>query len=281
MRTVARKHLHPHSKADHGAEEKLQAIRDKRVTAKKGRSWMPGAKLNGSIRRERKKQMQDDYVHVSLISRPWTGSDADSEEDRKSHRAIFELWENFRDPAVDKLPIQVKVLGIWTALRERFGNKICVIGHRSGFIEGAGLIGIPIFYLNNERTTMGALPKEQDRFLYDASAVPDPESDRLRELADVMNTFIPVEALESRDENSKSTEPLHVPSGWIHELPAALFMFMCCPLESGRPAWTARVELMHQQRGQSWLRDRCNYIKSEKPGAPKYDELVQDTGLSA
>ena len=70
-------------------------------------------------------------------------------------REVDKLWEKFRDFNFDHLPVQIKILAIWTTLCERYHPNMCVIGHRSGFIEGAGLIGIPIFYLNNERRNIG------------------------------------------------------------------------------------------------------------------------------
>lgn len=185
--------------------------------------------------------------HVSFISRPWEAKSKDPKSAEPS-KECFEFWETFRDFQFDKLPVQVKILGIWTALCERYGDQICVIGHRSGFIEAAGRIGIPILYLNDERQSMGADPKQQSRLLFYASAVPCLEGDRLRELADVMNTLIPVEALKTRD-HPESIEILRVPNGLKQELKAAIFMYMCCRLPSELPAWTARVEMMHEKVG--------------------------------
>lgn len=87
-------------------------------------------------------------IHVSAISHPWRP--ASTKVDEMDNKAD-ELWAQFRDFNVDRLPTQVKILGIWTALRERYEDRMCVVGHRSGFVESAGLLGIPVFYLNNER----------------------------------------------------------------------------------------------------------------------------------
>jgi hypothetical protein len=97
--------------------------------------------------------------------------------------------------------------------------------------EAARLIGIPIFYLNK---FMEDRDIPHHRLLYDASAVRS-EHNRLRELADAMNTFIPVEALEENGD-SKSTDTVHVSKGVLEqELKAALSMHMCCQLDSELP----------------------------------------------
>lgn len=223
-------------------------------------------------------------MHVSFISHPWKAASRKetSTKDDPIERKVDQLWAQFRDFNVDRLPTQVKILGIWTALRERYGDNICVIGHRSGFVESAGLLGIPIFYLNNERDDIG-LNKEglaegdlsrgklvQGELLWNALAVQRPDNDRLRELADVMNTFIPVEALDGTPKKIKrGPDVFRVRKDFEKELTAAVFIYMCCLLDPWAPAWTARVKMMHtgtenetakySAAGQGWLRERCDY----------------------
>ncbi|KAL1852531.1 hypothetical protein Daus18300_012129 [Diaporthe australafricana] len=226
-----------------------------------------GCKLVERVRGKLVKDKAVDVaVHVSFISRPWSKSSSGNPTDLG--KQVDKLWGQFRDFNVDRLPTQVKILGIWTALRERYDDRMCVIGHRSGFVESAGLLGIPIFYLNNER---GNIPSAEGlnkgELLWDASAVPNPEHDRLRELADVMNTFIPVEALRAEPTKVKAKSIFRVRDGFEKELTAALFIYMCCSLKSMRPAWTARVSMMHGEANsvehtvdQDWLRERCLYV---------------------
>lgn len=267
--------------AGESAEDQLQRAKDgneekdqrSRGSKHRGRSSFGANKnaVNASRWKRLKKRAgkeskrgsrKPDKFHVSFISRPW---EHDSDNAKPSNSAspdseVFEFWKSFRDFQSDKLPIQVKILGIWTALCERYGDKLCVIGHRSGFIEAAGLIGIPVFYLNNERNDMGLEPAQICRLLFDGSAVECPEDDRLRELADVMNTFIPVEALKPNAPKAvDGNEIMRVPNALKGELKKAIFMFMCCQLESNRPAWTDRVNLMHKPEGIEWLKQRYNY----------------------
>lgn len=90
--------------------------------------------------------------------------EAKAEYDREEVFAekVSEFWASFRDGRVDCLPIQVKVLGIWSALAERYTPNMCIIGHQSGVLEGAAIIGIPVFYLKNERSKMGIKPKHSN-----------------------------------------------------------------------------------------------------------------------
>lgn len=204
-------------------------------------------------------------IHVSFISSPWD-PDPTKRKPTDLELQVDQLWEQFRDFNVDRLPTQVKTLGIWTALRERYGDRMCVIGHRSGFVESAGLLGIPIFYLNNERDKIGAGNLKKGELLWDASAVPNPEHDRLRELADVVDTFIPVEVLGKNPEKRQAEQPMRVRKEFEKELAAALFVYMCCVLGDGKPAWTARVRRMHDTVGgedgvgQDWLKQRCLHV---------------------
>lgn len=156
-------------------------------------------------------------VRIMFITRPWKKAPVLQNIDEE----INDLWTEFCSCESDYLPKHVKILAIWSALRERYGSKVCIIGHRSGFIEGAGFIGIPIFYLMNERMDVpkqvpyastaksapsqnapkvkGKPQKESWRpgeLLW--QRVQSPEDDRLRLLSSVMNTFIPVEALENK-----------------------------------------------------------------------------------
>jgi hypothetical protein len=71
---------------------------------------------------------------------------------------------------------------------------MCVIGHRSGFIEGAACLGIPVFYLNNERENFVKKHHSEGQYLW--GTIDNPTFDRLRELADVVDTFVPIEALQ-------------------------------------------------------------------------------------
>jgi hypothetical protein len=110
--------------------------------------------------------------------------------------------------------------------------------------------------------------------------IENPKDDRLREVSDLLNTFIPVEALKKADPK----EAARVENGYEDELMSALFMFMCCefttpelmksnigsyaqrgvPMYSfGVPGWTGRVAMMHgtcEERGHAPgpESDRCD-----------------------
>lgn len=118
---------------------------------------------------------------------------------------------------------------------------------------------------------------QRREFISDASVVKEPSSDRLRELADLMDTLIPVEILTDQDmsgcetrstKSTKSPRPStdthRSPSGndrtlylierCERELTAALFMYMCCARRT--------------DPDQSWLRANWEYaIYSSVTGA--------------
>lgn len=206
--------------------------------------------------------MKYSQVSVGFISRPWQNNKAEETDER-----VAPFWKKFRDLGFDHLPVQVKSLAIWVALCKRYSPDICVIGHRSGFIEAAAFIGIPVFYLNNERERMTDKPDRPGELLWTPLAETAAYS-RLREASDVMNTLIPIEALAREQEEDDTTgkkKSLRVVPRYEHELAAALFMYMCCVptgTTSGQPAWMNRVEIMHRAPGtegtgpgRTWLKD--------------------------
>jgi hypothetical protein len=131
-------------------------------------------------------------INVGFISSPWKKASGPFTEDSAQ---VEELWQAFRLPNTDYLPLQVKTLSIWTALCTRYHPKLCVIGHRSGFIESAALIGIPTFYLNNERWSIAKGKDYMSAGDVLWKPIKNPEHDRLRSFGDTMNTFIAIEVL--------------------------------------------------------------------------------------
>ncbi|KAH7116192.1 hypothetical protein B0J11DRAFT_510532 [Dendryphion nanum] len=201
----------------------------------------------------------DNRIKLLFISSAWN---APSTPLHGKAKDVASLWQKYRSTSSDHLPIQVKNLAIWTTLCQRYHPKICVIGHRSGFIEGAAFIGIPVFYLMNERNHLyfadakgGNVAVTPGDLLWRTPA--NSGQNRLRDLSKVMDTFIPVFALGERESDK---DVYRIEDAYEKELTAALFMYMCCdvvyglkisPLEAMlhmknpcNPAWTARVDLM-------------------------------------
>ncbi|KAF2008823.1 hypothetical protein BU24DRAFT_415561 [Aaosphaeria arxii CBS 175.79] len=258
-----------------------------------------GAKMVADVK---KQQHRNTPVQVQFIGSPWKVPDT---APAGSNTELRDLRARFRDVNFDHLPVQVKVLSIWSTLSQKYGDKLCVIGHRSGFVEGAGLLGIPIFYLNNERKKIGTTEELPGAFLW--SPMKNPEHDRLRELSDTMNTFIPVEVLlEPEGAAAKTQKVLQVDPKYLGELKAALFMYMCCERVAktnsegstgATPGWKSRVFMMHDkckekhlgidahepgvacrddqhytkesayQTGQEWLRRRYNFATRFRDGS--------------
>jgi hypothetical protein len=187
-----------------------------------------------------------EQVEILFISRPWESASINS-DGMNGDVNTCEFWKSFRDKEFDHIPIQVKILAIWNCLRVRYVHKVCIIGHRSGFIEAASFLQIPTFYLNNERLTMDKEVHPPGELLW--KPVESPKHDRLRELADVMDTLIPVEALETKPIG----KVLRIDKECKDDLAAALFMYMCWAFEknitteTATPGWVYRVSMMHRQ----------------------------------
>jgi hypothetical protein len=261
-----------------------------------------------------------------FISRPWyvKGDETyktENETLKKKHEAVFQLWSTFRHPKLDGLldqkldglpdqrfdglPVQVKILGIFSVLADRYGEKVCLIGHRSGFVESAGMIGLPIFYLNNEQLDLPLAEKtdgskrENETYswiegdtLWNSAALTKPWNNRLRECSDVMNTFIPVEGLvgtptdsknpvvvkdpkkpkDSKEKDSNVVEDqgiLHLDkTGKLHLL-CLLFMYMNCESEDTTPFWKKRVQMMRDVDGRKLLKERFDFVNGQT-GKLKY-----------
>ncbi|KAL8819122.1 MAG: hypothetical protein Q9191_007800 [Dirinaria sp. TL-2023a] len=242
-----------------------------------------------ALRRTKPSNKAENEVKLLFISRPW---ESNSIALQGKCKEVAELWRKFRDLSFDHLPIQVKILAIWTTLCERYDPKMCVIGHRSGFIEGAGFIGIPVFYLNNEREDLYFKSKEGGEQKFQArpgdllwKTPENSDQDRLRELAEVMDTFIPIEALKSEDKGFVGI--YQVEDKYKDELSAALFMYMCCDVATGldlqewpfsnlqrthpiNPGWTARVDMMRDkceghEPGEKGCKDDCHLENEDMP----------------
>ncbi|KAF4949073.1 hypothetical protein FGADI_9147 [Fusarium gaditjirri] len=241
-------------------------------------------------------EINDPEVEVLFISRPWESKKetrksapikkdmtAEREDEGRINDEVNRLWSRSRKISEEGIPLQVKILGIWTALCKRYNPRACVIGHRSGFVEASGLIGLPTFYLNDEREDIDKRGiKKTGELLW----APFQNASRLRELSDVMNTIIPVEALKKQPKTSNSSnakvEALKIAPGHEQELTAALFMFMCCNIDTSpgtryksSPAWTARVAMRKSESGRSWLLEKYLFAvrKSEDVGGKKWSEM--------
>ncbi|KAK4624393.1 hypothetical protein CLAFUW4_05746 [Fulvia fulva] len=218
-------------------------------------------------------------LKLILLSSPWPRERRDGSRlvvrEDEPDPYCRELWNKFRDQDYDNVPTQVKVFAIWRAFRNRYQHKACMIGHRSGFIEGAAFIGLPVFYLNNERDKLRGNPGPGDLLWKLMDGAPGTLG-RLRELGDAMHTFIAIETLKDdidganeveryqnqrrREKSPLSQTPkkdLIVDDRYKYELMAALFMFMCCDfsprddddeeVRKDDPAWLVRVHMMHDK----------------------------------
>lgn len=254
----------------------------------------------------------DQKITVLYVSRPWLARGEGEQEEkkrqqkRKKDRTADEahgLWRRFRS---DPPTLQVKVLSIWTALCKRYGPHLCVIGNRSGFIEGAAFVGIPVFYLNNERPSSHEAAGDTIWKPVSADHSESDETKRLQKLANVMNTLIPLYVLvkvadskasgspESKKPTAQASKlrgPQHKdsrPSGpskepssekrvdakYEDELMAALFMYMCCSLEPSRYKRNTDVRKPGWTARVDMMHDQCTHPVSECGDVETFEFLL-------
>jgi len=58
------------------------------------------------------------------------------------------LWDRFKS-FEEYMPTEVKSLGIWLALQQKYGDQLSAVGWRSGSLDVAGFLGIPTYFLDN------------------------------------------------------------------------------------------------------------------------------------
>ena len=214
------------------------------------------------------------------ISAPWRTLKADPRTPplmRKQTELINNCWANFRGDGdsflggtIDSIPMQVKVINFYTALKLRYANRICVIGFRSGFLEAAGFLGIPIFYMNETNVEDFSYLKFDDgRMLWYGPEARRIEN-RLGMCSEMITTFIavdvpgpknmPTEPQSSQKQSAKrksheskrpvspeSTQNVKLESQGKKQLMAALYMYMLSEDERGNLLWQRRREMMNSE----------------------------------
>jgi hypothetical protein len=93
--------------------------------------------------RQNTEVFQDDLKYT-LIPGPFYADISNHPDVPKVRR----IWKMFKEN-VNYAPTEVMVLGIYNALRDRFGESLACIGWRSGSLDGAGFLGIPIFFFDD------------------------------------------------------------------------------------------------------------------------------------
>ncbi|KAF2716980.1 hypothetical protein K431DRAFT_298182 [Polychaeton citri CBS 116435] len=202
------------------------------------------------------------------ITSPWDLNPVNmtglNDEEQRVAQAVSQYWQCFRaEPnsifgaqgtVTENVPLQTKIYAMFAALRQRYGDNICAIGFRSGFIEGASFLGIPVFYLNDvtmKKLLQKSRTNEIDvintgRALWDGDwvtrelAAPD---DRLLEAGLAMSTLICID-FQAPTGDQNITFPI-TPQG-RRLLTAALLVFMLVRKPDAQPLWKERVWLIHE-----------------------------------
>ncbi|WP_224243818.1 hypothetical protein [Hyalangium gracile] len=150
----------------------------------------------------------------------------------------------------DHAPTEAKMMAIFIALQERYGDKLFGVGFRSGTLDGAGFLGIPILYFDD---TTSKTAKEFARYAdgkYLVSLASDttstdekePTFERILELTRAVNTFIRINNEPIKDSTGKVIV-LNDKARAHLVLALRLWIFTDTPNRSG-PLWRKRVALL-------------------------------------
>ncbi|KAI0536806.1 hypothetical protein GGR58DRAFT_514308 [Xylaria digitata] len=143
---------------------------------------------------------------------------------------------------VDGIPYQVKVIGIYLALQARYGNKLCYIGARSGFLETAAFLGSPVFYYNETNYINFKKTQRYDdgTVLWDGPRTRSLyKGNRMGRAVDALNTLICIDLTNVVQDAENNTKAVFVKEQGKKQLAAVLYMFMLAHKSSGAsgPMW--------------------------------------------
>ncbi|KAI0128316.1 hypothetical protein BJ170DRAFT_732100 [Xylariales sp. AK1849] len=217
-------------------------------------------------------------IEILYITSPWRVLEpATSGRPNVIHSVINTTWANFKGEKdsflggkdggdIDGIPYQVKVISIYLALQARYGNKLCYIGARSGFLETAAFLGSPVFYYNetnfldfgdkqryDDGTVLWDGPRT--RALY--------KNDRMGRAVDALNTLVCIDLTKVVQNAKTKGKEVFVEEQGKRQLMAALYMFMLAhtPSREPGPMWEHRVAMRFgDQEAGDFLKakwDRC------------------------
>ncbi|KAI8631390.1 hypothetical protein F5Y19DRAFT_423609 [Xylariaceae sp. FL1651] len=214
------------------------------------------------------------------ISVVWIGTPFQGEA---KNGAAHPVWESFKSNNLDYMPVEIKVMGLLLALKQRHRDRLACLGFRSGSLDGAAFLGIPTFSLDNTLVKRRAERLQKDRddgkpstskspyvesrdyfednispgaYLWDLRQygchIAQPGEERFERMEHVsrwMNSFIEIHLIYYLDPSNtggkgRKPERLTEANGLSH-LRAAVAVYLCRDDGSdGRPLWTRRLDLM-------------------------------------
>lgn len=195
------------------------------------------------------------------------------DEDKK----VNEFWANYRatpgsfSTVPEAVPVEVKMLALFLALQKRYKDMICAIGFRSGTLDGAGFVGIPIFYLD-DTATKGSWDTFADlSYLWDGSSKGATIQERMALASQTMNTFVRINIQAEyeiiKGKGSTTTRIVKVDQDEMKHLGAALYIYMFEGNEGDGLLWLRRVSAMNGVvNAKALLQKRCKNFIDEIDG---------------
>ncbi|KAF2421481.1 hypothetical protein EJ08DRAFT_738176 [Tothia fuscella] len=190
-----------------------------------------------SVSTDLKEQLKGKSSDISYyyIPQPWKVT----KDERPAPTEERYFWSHFRrekeSPAFeieDGVPLQVKNLGLFMALQDLYQDKVCCVGYRSGFLDGAAFIGMPVFYFDETVSETKATPRLWSDLLWNSGESQGLAAGRMVAASDKLNTLIRIDLLSK--------------SGWVLDgsvairLAVALNTYML-ENRNDKPIWRNRV----------------------------------------
>ncbi|OJH39965.1 hypothetical protein [Cystobacter ferrugineus] len=195
--------------------------------------------LFGDIKQDEVQKLQRDFHgRLRFIHLPSPFFETNSEA-LKALRGVG-AYAEFSDYA----PLEAKLFSIFIALRERYGSRLFGVGFRSGTLDGAGFLGIPVFYFDDTTSKEQAKYKQ---YYESGEYLINPDKDKAVEervltLTRSVNTFIRINNLPVKNNQGF----IQLDDKALLHLRAALWIWMCTlpPANQAKPLWMQRVLLM-------------------------------------
>lgn len=146
----------------------------------------------------------------------------------------LELPSTYHSELPKTAPFQVKILSFFFALRERYGENVCWIGFRSGFLDGAAFTGTPEFYLDDEFYQQ--IRNDPQSPLWQKTNI----NKRIVNLGNALSTFIRVDIPATTRLNNE----IKLQSNDCKQLVYALFALMLANDSDSRPNWVHRQKIL-------------------------------------
>lgn len=163
-------------------------------------------------------------------------------------------------------PPEVLVLGIYISLKRLYERRIFAVGFRSGTLDGAGFLGIPIIYFDDTTWTAkdsSSRAYENGTYLYrrDTNA-----TERMLAVSNSLSTFIRINHAPNKTRQTSGPysgkDIMHLDKLAIAQFRMAVLLWIMCTDTKGQPLWSHRAETLDLTSLPAWWQAVVKYLGS-------------------